>query len=247
LLPFDLVVLVVDSTLRLGQIQSFLGVKRKTMSVASDDAPSVGQPTTTETINNPHGLLWWDDTRPPPLQDISRDLSSMGPIAICLHDALQETTVLSSTNQKSEDGEQSLPDEHGSSSSSTQGEDVATPIRLDQTAVNRIVQSFGEAMMKNHQDQWTGTNDGGRGFPKDEPETRNMVTDAVLRGRLCHYNRMNGKWRLVLENVQLLPRKTLARNRRKRERNPFWISATDESLQPVQIPSLQVLAYNDIE
>lgn len=228
-----------------------LQLKRETMSIASGfDAPSVDE-TTTTTTRAIRQQLWWDDTKPPPLHDISRDLSSMGPVAMCLHDALQEMTMLPiCTIQKSRDGENHLLDvEHDSSSvsSSTQGgaAEMASQIRLDQPAVNRILQSFGEAMMKNHQDQWTGMNNGGL-QQKDETEKRKMM-DAVLRGRVCHYNRMNGKWRLVLENVELLPRKALARNRRKRERKPFWNTATDESVQPVQISSLQVLVYNDME
>ena len=67
---------------------------------------------------------------------------------------------------------------------------------------------------------------------------------ALVRGRLDHYNRMNGKWRIVVRDAQWKRRETLDKNRRKTNPPPLWDATkargTRDSI------SLRILAFDDL-
>lgn len=90
----------------------------------------------------------------------------------------------------------------------------------DSVAVHHVLESFGNAVAVS---DW-----------KTAPR-------ALLQGRLDHYNRIGGQWRILTEDVEL---KTRPSKVQKRYKGSLWDQeATEES---VSLPgSLEILAYND--
>jgi len=176
----------------------------------------------------PSKKILWD--APPPLPDSEKvifDVSCQGTIGLALQQALCEE----SDNDDNE-GEQ-------------QEDEASTPrIKLDKPAINQILLSFGRAIVQSQQDQ-------------HEMELKNVESKtaasavpapaALLRGRVDHFNRHGGKWRLMVHDAQIIARKPLERNRRKRERPSLWNAMKEGQSEPAKIPRLEILAYNDIE
>jgi len=195
-------------------------------------------------------IVWADGPPPPPLTDAIHDLSCQGIIGITLHQALlnviKESTGAATIEKDGEDHKEENQDEEPASSQRA---------LLDQQAVLRIVQSFGEAVVQSQHNECAALPAANQHKTDDSELSGNhemtIAPTALLRGRLDHYNRLNGKWRFVVQGAQILPRKALDRNRRKRERPSLWqvasVEASTAAEPAVKIPHLEILAYNDIE
>jgi hypothetical protein len=116
-------------------------------------------------------------------------------------------------------------------------------MKLQPHMVDSVMKQFGQAVAES---KWTnalsssssscGTNDGRK---INEPPA------ALLKGTIDHYNRLGGKWRIVVEGGQLKRRVRLARDRMKKVRPPLWLAVGDQ--ETVSLPSsLQLLAYDDL-
>lgn len=107
-----------------------------------------------------------------------------------------------------------------------------------------------------------------RGTTTSSGDTESIVAPAaMLRGRMNHYNRYGTKWRMVVDDVEIRPRRPVEGQllrRMKRDRTmSLWsimappqlpnvnsstnANASDELFQPIKIPRLEILIYNDIE
>jgi hypothetical protein len=111
--------------------------------------------------------------------------------------------------------------------------------------VDRVMQAFGESVAQCQQEQYlleavTRTS--------NSEDVAKLAPAALLRGRVHHYNRFGSKWRIVVEDVEIHPRKPLDPQRRKRERPSLWSLIPEDDAAPVlQLPRLEILLYNDIE
>eukprot|EP00978_Attheya_sp_CCMP212_P041698 scaffold242451_cov42-Attheya_sp.AAC.1 len=81
---------------------------------------------------------------------------------------------------------------------------------------------------------------------------------ALLRGRVDHFNRVGGKWRIVATNVEIRPRvnlNTTTTNKRtkKRDRSSLWDTSGNAIMEypsennSIQLKgTVQILAYDDV-
>ena len=106
-------------------------------------------------------------------------------------------------------------------------EDPTPKLYLKQHMGDNVAKEFGHAVA---QTKWTCT--------KKEPPA------ALIRGRLDHYNRFHGKWRIIVREAQFKRRPTLEKNRRNRNPPPLWgaLPATGTT----GIVSFQILAFDDL-
>jgi hypothetical protein len=103
-------------------------------------------------------------------------------------------------------------------------------VQLDTSAVNRILQTFGEAVA----DTSTGE------------DSKNPAPAALLSGRLDHYNRVGQNWRIVLDDIKLQSRLPLDRNRRRSDHHSLWKVDSVEQNE-ISIPGkAQILAFDDL-
>jgi hypothetical protein len=106
-------------------------------------------------------------------------------------------------------------------------------IRIDPGAVDRIMQTFGEAVADTQLESTT-------------TKSATSAPRALLRGRLDHYNRVGQNWRMVIDNVKLKERFPLRSDRKKRNKNIIW-DGTREKREEIAIDEkVQILAYNDV-
>lgn len=158
---------------------------------------------------------WQDFPSGPDLEQFATDLSCQGTLAL----ALRETLI----DIHKEQVEQQL-------NSDTEDRDDA--LIMDPIAMDCILKSLGEAMVKN----------------KSVIEC--MAPPALLQGRMDHFNRQDHKWKIAVDSVEIRERKPLDRWRRKRERPSLWKEEEDESKKAARIEfpgaKLQLLGYNDV-
>jgi hypothetical protein len=106
-------------------------------------------------------------------------------------------------------------------------------IRIDSGAVDRIMQTFGEAVADTQL----------------ESTTTKSVTSApraLLRGRLDHYNRVGQNWRILIDKVKLKERYPLPSDRKKRNKNIIWDGTSEKREEIAMDEKVQILAYNDV-
>lgn len=111
-------------------------------------------------------------------------------------------------------------------------QDDTVKVPFDSNMAERVMNSFGRAVAES---EW-----------KDCPA-------ALLRGRVDHYNKLEQKWRIVVEDAEIRPR--VALEARKKQKRSLWEHAAasessrgdgDERQQAIPLSgSLQILAYND--
>ena len=73
--------------------------------------------------------------------------------------------------------------------------------------------------------------------------------DALLRGKVQYYNRLGGKWRIVLTDVEIRPRINFDPTRKKSHGQSLWdrsISANPEVATIKVNGSMQLLAFDDL-
>jgi hypothetical protein len=153
--------------------------------------------------------------------DLVAKLACVGPIGLCLSEALGDLVsecVVEQIQQESK--------EESDSEEKTESERVP----FDSTMADRVMHSFGQAVAKS---EW------------ETPPA------ALLRGRVEHYNGLEGRWRIVVKDAEIRRRVPLAQtNPRKKKRVKLW-DASDlrqgeqQSVTPF-VGSLQILAYDDL-
>jgi len=107
-------------------------------------------------------------------------------------------------------------------------EDDEVKVPFDSTMATSVMNSFGRAVAES---DWKG------------------CPAALLRGRVDHYNKMDQKWRIVVEDAEIRPRMTPEKGQaRKKQKVSLWDASESTNDQPQNTPlygSLQILAYND--
>jgi hypothetical protein len=74
----------------------------------------------------------------------------------------------------------------------------------------------------------------------------NDAPAALLRGRVDYYNKMNDKWRIVVQDAQLRPRLPLSKkNATRLQKKSLWVTSISKQETTMLNGSLQILAYND--
>jgi hypothetical protein len=124
----------------------------------------------------------------------------------------------------------------GEALASLQRQDEESPsakrhkVQRDASAVNRIFQTFGDAVAD------TST----------EQDSKTPAPAALLSGRLDHYNRVGHNWRIVLDDVKLQPRLPLDRSRRRSDRHSLC-KVDSVKQKEIFIPGkAQILAFDDL-
>jgi hypothetical protein len=102
--------------------------------------------------------------------------------------------------------------------------------QLDASAVNRILQTFGEAVAD------TST----------EEDSKKPAPAALLSGRLDHYNRVGQNWRIVLDDMKLQPRLPLEKNRRRSDLHSLWKVDPAQQKEISISGKAQILAFDDL-
>lgn len=122
-----------------------------------------------------------------------------------------------------------------------------TPAQSFQRKVaKQIMSTFGRSVART----WTHPKTG-----KSSYQGAMNPPDGLVRAKVHYYNRLGSKWRIVLKNVELLPRVPLDPSRKKPSQQSLWEkSRTSSSECPIQLTDnnddnnglLQVLAFDDI-
>lgn len=74
----------------------------------------------------------------------------------------------------------------------------------------------------------------------------NDAPAALLRGRVDYYNKMNDKWRIVVQDAQLRPRLPLSKkNATRLQKKTLWVTSISQQGTTMLNGPLQILAYND--
>lgn len=183
-------------------------------------------------------------------------IAQQGMIGQCLQSALDDILT--------EDAAASAEDANTDKDNDTSQSDDATTttqssakrkMSLTQPMVDNIITEFGRAVARckylpsaDHQDDDNTHN-------KKRPPPQ-----ALMRGKIDHFNRFNGKWRIVVQpSVELKRRVALPKFRRKTQREgrpTLWEAVVLEEEEEdddgasggvVTIPeAMQVLAYDDM-
>jgi hypothetical protein len=203
------------------------------------------------------GDILWDGPPPLPNPDtVVSDISCQGTIAIALREALREMQEEGFAAVHASNTSLGDASEHGESRQSEQSPAATVAaLQLSQQAVDRIMLSFGEAITQSQREQRT-LQANKQNPPEDNYSSTETAANqesrqapaALLRGRIDHYNRHGSKWRFLVNDVEIVPRSALDRNRRKRERPSLWDPSQQQQLEPsIKIKRLEILAYDDIE
>lgn len=188
---------------------------------------------------------------------VTSAIARQGMIGQCLQGALhdvmaEEEAEVAAAADTAADENDSMED---SSSKITAAKPPAKMMPLDSHVCERVMVEFGQAVARTKHRPNTAS-------PKETEEksaptiTRHNETTpsssssvlppaALLRGRMAHYNRFHGKWRIVVEGAQLKRRMPLPKLRRKNIKPQLWDITIDP--QMVTLPeSVQILAYDDL-
>jgi len=170
-------------------------------------------------------IVWEEQPLPDP-ECVIHDASCQGSIGVALQQALCNEGT----------GDHNRDDGHAHLSEKK--------IKLDRPAIDRILQSFGRAVARTQHEQREILM---KRTTQPQATSSAPAPCALLHGRVDHFNRRGGKWRLMVHDAKIIARKPLDRNRRKRERRPLWNAMEEGQPEPFKIARLEVLAYNDIE
>lgn len=167
--------------------------------------------------------LWQGPPSPPDAEIVVNDPSCQGILGVTLRQALDEL----------------IDEPNKASSTGADGQDTdGSAVRLTSEMAARVMTSLGAAIA--HEQTASALAIGGGNEAK--------ATSVVLKGRLDHYNKRNGKWRLVIRDAKLLKRVPLKRNRRKLERMSLWDVCREgqQSNGGLKTFDVEILAYNDV-
>jgi hypothetical protein len=137
-----------------------------------------------------------------------------------LDDIVQESLV-SNLEQEEEEGKTRDTDEEKKT------EQESNTVMIDPEMADNILHSFGRAVAET---KWE------------------IAPAALLRGRVDHYNRVGGQWRIVVEEAEVRPRVLLDSNRKRRDRTSLWeVSERRLGKRRLRLNgTLQILAYDDL-
>ena len=167
----------------------------------------------------------WKELALPNRDTVMHDLSCQGSIGLALQQALADEET-----------------ELGHDDDDTNIDSSDKRIKLDQPAISQILLSFGMAVTQTQREQ-RDMQMGGEVVSKSNV----AAPVAILRGRVDHFNRCGGKWRIMVHDAQIIERKPLDKDRRKSERPSMWEVMKETQSNPLKIRRLEILAYNDIE
>jgi hypothetical protein len=132
---------------------------------------------------------------------------------------------------------------------------------MDRGMVECLMNTLGESVA---QTRWNVA-DAAKEEEEEEEDSTTLTTTAnrqntvappkaLMRGRVDHFNRVSGKWRIVATNVEIRPRVNLdtTHKKRKRDRSSLWDTSgnaimEDPSENSIQLKgTVQILAYDDV-
>jgi hypothetical protein len=106
-------------------------------------------------------------------------------------------------------------------------------ISIDSEAVDRIMQTFGEAVADTQLES---------NCTKSTPS----APRALLKGRLDHYNRVGKNWRILIDHVKLKERAPISHEKKKRgDKRSLWQVGGVGREEIAIEQKVQILAYND--
>lgn len=207
--------------------------------------------------------ILWDGGPPiPPDPDkVINDLSCQGTVAMALQEALVEL--------RQDETMKSLEEKYNFQFDSdevmrTFGESVVQQqhCQYDAQFDDAMKQQRDLLQQQQRKSKYAANHRTKSGTISEEIDSISTVAPAaMLRGRMNHYNRYGTKWRIVVDDVEIIPRRPVEAQQlrqMKRDRTmslwsvmsqPSLLNATDELPQqlPIKIPRLEILVYNDIE
>jgi hypothetical protein len=192
------------------------------------------------------------DTKLPPQPadaEVVGMIAQQGIIGQCLREALQD--CVDDTAAFNRNDAIAHPQEDDDDSALSAGSIAAASIpqprkqsrnkmKLKPHMVDSVMKRFGQAVAETN---WANSLSSSLG--KNDRRKLNEPPAALLKGRIDHYNRLGGKWRIVVHGGQLKRRVGLPRDRSKKVRPTLWEAMGDQ--ETVALPtSLQLLAYDDL-
>ena len=187
---------------------------------------------------------------------VTSSIARQGMIGQCLQEALHDilaedkeaaAAVLSNKEKGKGDDENGKNDDDDASDTTGQQQSAMIKMQLNQQMVEQVMKEFGQAVART---KYHPTEASSSQPPSaNNTETNNQKASppaALLRGRVDHYNRFNGKWRIVVQGVQLKRRVALARNRKKNPKPTLWDATEDNHQETTLSASVQILAYDDL-
>jgi hypothetical protein len=213
----------------------------------------------------------WDGGPPvPPDPDmVINDISCQGTVAMALHEALdelQQQHTLKSLQEKYNFRFDSQKVMCAFGESIAQQQHYQYDAQLDDAMKQQpLQQAQPQQQQKKQRNDPTATltrnikNSHHRSTNTSEDTESIVAPAAMLRGRMDHYNRYGTKWRIVVDDVEIRPRRPIdAQQLRKMKRDrtmslwsivspPHPPNTTEENMVPIKIPRLEILVYNDIE
>lgn len=127
--------------------------------------------------------------------------------------------------------------------------DFKNSVFSQRRSVNRIMKSF----LKAANDYETVERHAVKNLVDASCESKTKSTDSgsavMMRGKLDHYNMRNGRWRIVVKDVELMTRPKMMRLRPHRKKPSLWkVAKRSSDVSHLHVDGcLQVLAHGDIE
>ena len=215
---------------------------------------------------------------PPPLASLQsiKDPSCMGVLGRTLQRALEQvsdSSMMAASQAQDAQHEDNDDDTSHASTNKNDGNGITTiPVYISREDVSRIIGRLGLTMAELQRQRCSLTTGpyqaSSSSVPNDhdhDDEEEDRAVAALLRGRIQYYQRLHGKWRIVLDEVEYKSRKTLDPQRRRRgPKRSLWdmcqdstdtntnddtgVNRSDQGSEKQQKGmKLEVLAYNDIE
>jgi hypothetical protein len=167
--------------------------------------------------------------------DLVAKIACSGPLGNALQLALRNLTTLRE--------EQAAEENSTHDDTTTNGKDIPKQdeVKIDEDFAECVVKSFGQAVAST---RW-----------KNEEYPQFLAPPALLRGRLEHYNRVGGNWRITVRDAEISPHIPLDRNRKRRDQQSLWQAGLGNNdakrrrygrnIDLRQAP-VQILAYDDL-
>ena len=155
-------------------------------------------------------------------------IARQGILGQCLQEALNDIVAEDEAIEKEKSASKS--DDENDEECSDNAAPKESSLCLKKHMADNVMQEFGRAVART---KWNSTKN-----PQKEPPA------ALGRGRLDHYNRFHGKWRIIVRDAHFKRRGTLDKNRRNRNPPPLWEALPTRATSDTM--SFQILAYDDL-
>jgi hypothetical protein len=236
------------------RMSASIGVFDETIVDDVDDSVQGEGSSNNNNNNNNHATTWNGPPTPPDPDLILHDISCQGSIAIALQEALEEFQQ-HELMQAFQEKTNHIPFDIQNVMQTYAESIVHCQQKQYQSQMNHITtqQQQQQQKQQSRRNKSRNVTDSLGTSTITSIEDHVVAPAALLHGRIHHYNRYGTKWRIVVEDAEIIPRSTVSVHQKRGRydrKSPWEIMSSHTELQQAQcikIPRLEILVYNDIE